>query len=102
LSHNFPTKATVDLIVASPMRRAIYTGLEAFGSILENNPASDIIALPILQEVSDLPCDTGSELQDLQIEVEQKNLPVDLRFVEENWSHKVELWGKRSLKIDIY
>lgn len=84
------------------MRRAIYTGLEAFGSILENNPASDIIALPILQEVSDLPCDTGSELQDLQIEVEQKNLPVDLRFVEENWSHKVELWGKRSLKIDIY
>ncbi|KAJ5379469.1 phosphoglycerate mutase-like protein [Penicillium cosmopolitanum] len=88
LSHKFPTKATIDLIVTSPMRRAIYTGIEAFGSILEGNPKKNIIALPILQEVSDLPCDTGSELKDLLVEIEQKDLPVDLGFVEENWSGK--------------
>lgn len=75
------------------MRRAIYTGIEAFGSILEGNPKKNIIALPILQEVSDLPCDTGSELKDLLVEIEQKDLPVDLGFVEENWSGKVESRG---------
>lgn len=71
------------------MRRAIHTGLETFGFVLDDHPGSQLIALPSLQELSDFPCDVGSEIHDLQNEVNQGNLPVDLNFVEKGWRDKV-------------
>lgn len=72
------------------MRRAIYTGVETFGPTLPGSPEDHIIALPFLQELSDFPCDIGSELKDLHAEVRKEKLPVDLSFVEENWTDKVD------------
>lgn len=89
LSQKFPFTSQVDLVVTSPMRRAIYTGLEGFNAVLEKEHAPKLIALPDLQELSDFPCDIGSKVEDLQREVEQDNLPVDLSFVEEGWTEKV-------------
>lgn len=71
------------------MRRAIYTGLESFNAVFEKVHTPKLIALPDLQELSDFPCDIGTEVEDLQKEVEEANLPVDLSFVEEGWTEKV-------------
>lgn len=91
LGCSFPSKSRVELIVTSPLRRAIYTGLHAFGSVFEDQPGRKLIALPSLQELSNFPCDVGSPVSDLQAEVDQANLPVDLSFVEETWTDKVQL-----------
>lgn len=56
-------------------------------SIQEKN--LKVIALPQIQETSDVPCDTGSDLADLKNEVEEKDLPVDLSLVTEDWNDKV-------------
>ncbi|KAJ5099633.1 phosphoglycerate mutase-like protein [Penicillium argentinense] len=85
LRESFSAKSTVDLVVTSPMRRAIYTGLGAFNFVFEYHPDRKLIALPSLQELSEFPCDVGSKLEDLQNEVQQQNLPVDLGYVEEGW-----------------
>ena len=48
-----------------------------------------IIALPEIQETSDVPCDVGSDVSALQKEIKEKNLPVDIELVPENWNDKV-------------
>ncbi|KAJ5317765.1 hypothetical protein PENANT_c004G08181 [Penicillium antarcticum] len=88
LSRSFPSKDAIELVCASPMRRAIYTGLEAFGSVLQEQQGTKLIALPDLQEVSDFPCDVGSDIVSLRKEINDANLPVDLSFVEGDWTSK--------------
>ncbi|OQE40115.1 hypothetical protein PENCOP_c006G08059 [Penicillium coprophilum] len=88
LSDSLSPKSTIDLVCASPMRRAIYTGLEAFASILRDREGSKLIALPDLQELSNFACDVGTDLVDLQKEIDEANLPVNLSFVEEGWTKK--------------
>ncbi|KAJ5241186.1 phosphoglycerate mutase-like protein [Penicillium citrinum] len=85
LAENFPIEANIHLIVASPMRRAIYTAIETFRTFLPDDHGRDIIALPLLQETTDFRCDIGSPSKDLQAEVEGSKLPVDLSLVGENW-----------------
>ncbi|KAJ5921029.1 phosphoglycerate mutase-like protein [Penicillium verhagenii] len=79
---------SIDLVVASPMRRAIHTGLEALSPAFEAKPWLKMIALPDLQEVSDFPCDIGTERVDLQRQMEEANLPVDLSLVDDDWTKK--------------
>lgn len=45
-----------------------------------------LIALPDVQETSDVPCDTGSEPQELRTEFAGKS--VDLNMVHEGWNNK--------------
>jgi len=59
LQHKFPYHHNVKLLVSSPIRRTIYTTLLAFEP--EVKKGCTVIALPELQETSDLPCDTGSD-----------------------------------------
>ncbi|KAF3898386.1 Phosphoglycerate mutase [Trichophyton interdigitale] len=87
LRANFPYHADVELIVASPLRRTIYTALHSFANIIQEKGLT-VIALPEIQETSDVPCDTGSDLADLKKEVEEKGLPVDLSLVPEDWNDK--------------
>lgn len=89
LQREFPFHSTAELIVASPLRRTIYTALLAFAPIFKRNPGLKIIALPDLQEVSDLNCDCGSGLETLKKEVIENNLPVDLSLVPIGWQGKV-------------
>lgn len=89
LREDFPFHSSVELVVASPIHRTIYTALHAFAPVFESNPELKLIALPDLQEVSDLPCDSGSDLESLEKEVLENNLPVDLSLVSSGWHVKV-------------
>jgi hypothetical protein len=48
-----------------------------------------VIALPEIQETSDVPCDLGSDLAVLEKEIRENELPVDLSLVTEGWNDKV-------------
>jgi broad specificity phosphatase PhoE len=81
----FPHHERIELIVASPLRRTIQTAILAFAQELKRG--IKVLALQEIQETSDLPCDTGSELS--QIADEFKNTPVDVSLVEDGWHQKV-------------
>jgi broad specificity phosphatase PhoE len=96
LGDTFP--CTVDLIVCSPLRRALYTALYAFGDVLKTGNKK-IIAIPELQELSKYPCDTGSSLKDLESEF--RGQPVDFSLVHRSWDSKEGYWAptaRRSLE----
>ena len=75
----------VDLIVASPIKRTIYTALLSFEETIKRKDLR-IVALPELQETSDLPCDIGSSPEFLAREFKGK--PVDLSLVQPGWESK--------------
>lgn len=78
---------SIGCIVASPLLRTLHTALLVFEDLLHSKPDLRIIALPELQETSDLPCDTGSSITEL--EKEFRNKPVDLSLVPPDWTNKV-------------
>lgn len=90
LGQQFPYLEDVDLIVCSPMKRAISTAIIAFGDHLRARKA-ELIALPELQELSAKPCDTGSSLPELLTEFREE--PLDLSLVPYDWDSKDRLWS---------
>lgn len=87
---------TVDLVVASPMKRTVYTALIAFEEVLRTKNLK-VICLPELQETSDLPCDTGSTPEELAKEFGGK--PVDLELVKAGWNCKRSKWAPTATAI---
>lgn len=85
LSQHFPYHATTELIAASPLRRTIYTALTAFAPGLARG--FQVLCLPEVQEISDLPCDTGGDLTSIKHEF--SGAPVDFSMVQEGWQVKV-------------
>jgi broad specificity phosphatase PhoE len=63
LAASFPALSSAAVVLTSPMTRAIQTTLAAFGAIIEDGV--ELVLEPDLQERSDLPCDTGSDLATL-------------------------------------
>ena len=57
-----------------------------------------VIALPEAQETSDLPCDTGSDIDALREEFAEK--PVDLDLVKKGWDSKMGKWAATSTAIE--
>ncbi|KAF7197111.1 putative phosphatase SPAC5H10.03 [Pseudocercospora fuligena] len=96
LQDNFPHHDEIDLIVASPIRRTLYTALISFHDTIQRKNLK-VIALPELQETSDLPCDTGSPKE--KLEEEFANKPVDLSLVPEGWNCKRGKWSPTSQAI---
>ncbi|KAJ5661925.1 uncharacterized protein N7477_009541 [Penicillium maclennaniae] len=94
LQESFPRHAYVDLVTASPLRRTIYTALESFEPVFKSHPDMQLIALPDLQETSDVPCDTGSDPEVLREEFAGKN--VDLGLVHEGWNNKEGRYAPRN------
>lgn len=90
LQQDFPDHKSVDLIVASPIKRTIYTALLGFEEDIKSK-GLQVIGLPELQETSDLPCDTGSSPEELQKEFDGKS--VDLSLVKEGWNVKEGRWA---------
>ncbi|KAM0723920.1 hypothetical protein Q7P37_000911 [Cladosporium fusiforme] len=90
LQQRFPHHAGVELIVSSPIRRTIYTSLMGFSEDIKKKNIT-IIALPELQETSDLPCDTGLDPEELVKEFAGK--PVDLSLVRRGWNIKKGKWS---------
>lgn len=90
LSRSFPYNDSISLIVVSPLRRTIHTALLSLNSPI-NDRKVPVIALPELQEIGDLACDTGSDLDMLSKEMAGK--PVDLSLVEKGWEIKEGRWA---------
>lgn len=89
LAAAFPYHKSIDLLVASPLRRTISTALLAFDQ--EVKRGMHVIALPTAQETSALPSDTGSDADVLRKEMAGK--PVDLSHVHEGWNSKAGKWA---------
>ncbi|KAH7135344.1 phosphoglycerate mutase family protein-like protein [Dendryphion nanum] len=97
LRESFRYHDTVDLVVASPLRRTIQTAVLSFGRTLARDGVP-FIALPVAQEVSNAGADTGLEPEDLKTSLEHlfdEDKPdfnvlrkLDLSNVEEGWTSK--------------
>ncbi|ORY61514.1 histidine phosphatase superfamily [Pseudomassariella vexata] len=83
LCKKFPSHEKITHLVASPMRRTIYTCLLSFAPVAKRG--RKVIALPDAQEVSFLPCDVGLEREKLKEEFGDE---VDLSLVHEGWNDK--------------
>lgn len=97
LRKDFLYMQSIDLVVASPMKRTIYTALIAMEPVLEEKNLK-VIAMPELQETSDLPCDTGSKPEELTKLFEGK--PVDLELVRPGWDSKRLKWAATATAIE--
>ncbi|KIL92243.1 hypothetical protein FAVG1_04651 [Fusarium avenaceum] len=89
LCAKYPKLANVQLIVSSPLRRTLQTALMAFPSQLEGG--LQVLALPEMQEASNLICDTGRDLSEVKADFEQ--LPVNFDVVETGWHIKEDKWA---------
>lgn len=83
LCKKFDAHDKITHLVASPLRRTLYTCLHSFAPVVESG--KKVIALPDAQEVSNLPCDTGLEPSKLKEELGDR---VDLHLVQEGWNNK--------------
>lgn len=86
LKDTFGRHGNIDLVTASPLHRTIQTALESFEPVFKERPDLSLIVLPCLQENSNMPCDTGSDLKVLQEKVCGRN--VDLSLVLQGWNEK--------------
>jgi broad specificity phosphatase PhoE len=77
LANTFPALSSIAVVLSSPLTRTIETTLAGFSTILSNEGfpngpskraegATQLILDPDLQERSDLPCDTGSDVSILE------------------------------------
>ncbi|EAW11318.1 uncharacterized protein ACLA_090110 [Aspergillus clavatus NRRL 1] len=88
LRQRFPFHDQVELVTASPLRRTIYTAYESFKPVFAKHTDMKLVLLPDVQETSDVACDTGSDPDALQKEMDEKRVPVDLSLVHEGWNTK--------------
>ncbi|KAI1147715.1 histidine phosphatase superfamily [Nemania diffusa] len=83
LNKQFPNHDKITHLVASPIRRTIFTCQLSFAQAVKGG--KKIIALPDAQEVSLFPCDVGSDLESLKNEFGDL---VDFQLVTEDWNKK--------------
>ncbi|PLB52825.1 phosphoglycerate mutase family protein [Aspergillus steynii IBT 23096] len=88
LERDFPRHSHVDLVVSSPFRRTLYTALKSFGPVFKANPKMEMLLHSDLQEVSDFPCDVGSERAALESEIRDEKVPADMSLISDGWQLK--------------
>lgn len=95
LVNTFPNPERIAVVISSPLRRAIQTSLAGFPHVLDKRyfdqtsghgveQGITLTLEPGLQERSALPCDTGSERQELG----KAFLNLDLEPLDETWPSK--------------
>lgn len=101
LQQDFPQMADIDCVVASPLKRTVYTALLSFAPVIEAKKLK-VIVLPELQETSDLPCDTGSSVGEIEREFKGKPVDTSLLHLEANksWNDKRGRWAPAAAAID--
>jgi len=97
LQANFPYHAKITHLVASPLRRTIYTCLLTFADEVEQGLV--VVALPEIQETSGLPCDTGSDASKLREEFGEAG-KVDLSLVKDGWNNKKGRWAAEASAVE--
>lgn len=97
LPARFPAQPPVGLLVTSPLKRTIQTTILGFPSQIAANVP--VLALPELQETSELPCDTGSDASILAVDPMLKTtsagdkVTVDLSRLTDDWTSKEGKWA---------
>ncbi|KAK0709446.1 histidine phosphatase superfamily [Lasiosphaeria miniovina] len=86
LRAGFPYQDKITHLVASPMRRTLYTCLLSFAPAVQAGRV--VTALPEIQEVSNLPCDLGTAPKRLAAEFDDDAARVDLRLLTLTWADK--------------
>lgn len=90
LAASFPSQSSIAIVLTSPLTRAIETTIAGFGAIIDKSLRGEtsggeggakLILDPDLQERSDLPCDTGSDLETLRSRFSDLNID----SLEEGW-----------------
>jgi broad specificity phosphatase PhoE len=100
LIKTFPDASNVGLILTSPLKRAIQTTLSAFPHVLDKryfDPESasgiergaELVIDAELQERSSLPCDTGSDIEELRSMFPR----LDFGALERRWQWKEGLFA---------
>lgn len=84
LRASFPHHARLTHLVSSPMRRTLQTCEQSFRPAIDG-AGLKVVAQPLVQEVSTLPCDTGSEPAVLAAEF---GAWADLGLVPAGWNDK--------------
>ena len=87
----------VDLIVTSPLRRALQTTLRTWGPAVERLGIEKVICLPEAQECLDFACDRGSSLEELSQDHEFTGL--NLSLLTPDWNSKTGFWAPDSRSI---
>lgn len=74
--------------MSSPLRRTLQTALCSFQPAIARGVG--IVALPELQETSDISCDTGSDAVDIRRQFsDAKGASIDFGLVKDGWNSKV-------------
>lgn len=96
LRESFPDHSLVKTLIASPIRRTLYTALNGFHP-LPSSPEKPVIALDLIQEVSDSPCDIGTNVEKLKEEFSPEK--VDFGRVRDGWNDKKnsESWSEPTI-----
>lgn len=93
LEGRFPFQSSVGLIVSSPLRRTLQTAVCSFQPAITRGVR--IVALPELQETSNVACDTGSDAADIRRRFYESRdaegtANIDFDLVEDGWNSKVQ------------
>lgn len=89
-NNTFPDYVHIDLVCASPLRRTIQTAKYCFADRIPKTTSERILLIPLNQEVTDQPCDTGSSAT--MIEKEFGDL-VDTSMLESDWNGKEGIYA---------
>jgi broad specificity phosphatase PhoE len=100
LATTFPSPQSITHLVASPLRRTLYTCLFSFPTAVSRG--LKVLAVPELQEVSDQPCDTGSALSKLEAEFGSGQFAGVVNFsrVHEDWNSKTGRWSRERKSVE--
>jgi broad specificity phosphatase PhoE len=86
----FQFHENIGAVFSSPLQRALQTAVLAFGPWMP--PNARILALPLAQETSEAPCDTGQDIQALNTAFRATN--VDFKHLELGWNSKHGRWSQ--------
>ncbi|KAI0643589.1 phosphoglycerate mutase-like protein [Trametes meyenii] len=86
-------QATADLLITSGLRRTLSTTVIGYPALRKRLEAAGkpVLVLPQLQEVNDLPCDTGSPREVLEADPEYVGL--DLSLLTPDWTSKADFYA---------
>ncbi|KAH8674593.1 histidine phosphatase superfamily [Tricladium varicosporioides] len=109
LRETFPYHSSIEIIMSSPLRRTIQTSLTSFAPALKQKEIP-VLLVPMAQEISDRPCDVGTDpaklLEEIEALVEGCGLGgefeegrIDFGMVHEGWNSKEGIYGATLLAV---
>ncbi|KAJ9654226.1 hypothetical protein H2198_006686 [Neophaeococcomyces mojaviensis] len=101
LRDQFPYSDRIDLVISSPLRRAIQTASIALGPTIAR-PEVNYLLVPMGQEVNDFKCDIGHSPSELKAQIPElldaENVgfdlgKIDFSLVKDGWNSKTGIYA---------